>query len=185
MYAQVYCDDDEAFEYIKKSPYKDVLREALIHFFDSKFKKGHLILDPLVEFDVPEALFFSACFSKKGEGHKGKALERFEERHFSLIKQAASYGFSLALYSLGYAYDFAGPFPRDEFIANTYFKRAALAGHVHSMYLFGMTAYYCKDTIFYNKEQGYFLLKTAAMQGHGDAVELLRKIDCISEGRQG
>jgi TPR repeat protein len=150
---------------------EEILLEAERAFEAEKFKKGHSLLAPLIEKEVPEAFFLAAGFGKKGEKD-----EIFFQRRFYFLNQAAHYGHASALYTLAVHHDTGVECMKSGEIAAVYFEKAANLGHGRAKLFHGMNLVQGINKISKDKERGLDYIRQAVADNVEDAAKILEQI---------
>lgn len=134
------------------------------------FVEAHKLLDPLVDAGNPEAQFIASNFSKLDE-----SPDEFERRRMELLERSASQDYPPALYSLGAQFDSESNDPSVRCKAAQLFRRAALLGHAHSQWIFGLNLLYGSNGIGKDVALGIEQISASAAKKFQGALETLAR----------
>lgn len=127
-----------------------------------------VLLAPLVEFGLAEALYLSAMSSQPGESE-----EQFHARHVDSVRVAAKSGYAPALFMQGMYHLFGDIAPLDKKLAAENFAAAARQGYAPAQYEYGLSLVHGvgvpADIL-----KGMRLIHAAASAGNEAAQEFVR-----------
>lgn len=149
----------------------DILGKAEGAFSSDKFGKAHRLLAPLIEQNVPEAIFMAAGYSKPGE-----TIEKFEQRRLWQLTQAAMRGHAEATYILGVQFDTGVDQIKNSVIASALFEQAAALGHSRAKLSHGLDLVRGTNRLPKDHERGLEFIRQAADAGEEGAAEELERL---------
>ncbi|MGY8564429.1 hypothetical protein L0938_13525 [Paracidovorax citrulli] len=127
-----------------------------------------VLLAPLVEFGLAEALYLSAMSSQPGESE-----EQFHARHVDSVRVAAKSGYAPALFMQGMYHLFGDLAPLDKKLAAESFAAAARQGYPPAQYEYGLSLVHgvgvSADVL-----KGMRMIHAAASAGNEAAQEFVR-----------
>jgi TPR repeat protein len=128
-----------------------------------------LQLRPLLDSEVPEALFIFSTFSIAGT----ETDSEFERRSLKLLRRASELGYPPAIYALGVCYEAGDLISADLNKAATLFEAAARLGYSKAKFRFGLNVFYGTAGTPRDEESGLRLIREAAGEGVEEAHEYL------------
>jgi TPR repeat protein len=152
--------------------YDSVLYEADIAISEGNAKKAHILLSPLVEREVPEAIYLSSRIPKPRE-----SIESFEIRRFYLLHKAARLGHAESIYIIGVMYDVGDGVLKNSTIASCFFEQAAILGHSRAKLSYGLDLFRGQNRIQKDTKKGIEYISQSALDNVEGANEILKKIE--------
>ncbi|MFG6448908.1 tetratricopeptide repeat protein [Roseateles sp. BYS180W] len=149
---------------------KAAISEAQRKIESGKFREAYEVLRPLLETEVPDALFLYSTFSLAGTESEAE----FEKRSFELLERAADLGHAPALYALGVCYEVGDLVEANPIYAATLLKAAAEMGHAKAKFCHGLNLYHGSNGVPRSEGAGLALVRAAAQDGVEDAEEFLK-----------
>lgn len=148
---------------------KDLISEAQRKIDSGEFREAYEVLRPLLDIEVPEALFIYSTFSIAG----AESEEEFERRSAELLRRAADFGHPSSLYALGACHEVGDLVEANPIYAASLFQAAAEKGHPKAKFRHGLNLYYGSNGVPRNERLGLELIRAAAQEGVEDAREFL------------
>lgn len=149
---------------------KTAISDARRKIESGQIREALQVLRPLLETEVPEALFLYSTFSLAGT----ETEDEFEKRSFKLLKRAADLGHVPALYALGVCYEVGDLVEANPVYAASLLKTAAEMGHSKAKFRYGLDLYHGSNGVIRNQAAGLELIRAAAQDGVEDAEEYLK-----------
>ncbi len=152
-------------------PIEKALLEAERLRCADKYTKAHKLLAPLVDQQVPAAMYLAACIGKRRE-----KIEAFEQRRFWLLNQAAMLDHAQSIYDLGVQYDTGVGAMKSSVIASVHFEKAAILGHPRAKLMYGLDLVRGLNRIPKDRELGLDYIRQAVAENVEDAANILEKV---------
>jgi TPR repeat protein len=154
----------------------DEATKALISAAQAKaelgnFRDAYEVLRPLLDREVPAALFLYSTFSVAGSESEAE----FERRSLDLLRRAADLGHPAALYALGACYEVGDLVEADPQRAALLLKAAAEMGHPKATFRHGLNIYYGSNGMLRSEQAALPLIRAAAKEGVPEAEVFLKE----------
>lgn len=166
-----FAGEEQSRQWIHHPPdVADAIEQARKFLREERFSEARQVLDVLVKAGNPEAQYLESGFSRPGE-----LLEDFERRRIELLTCSANQDYPPALYALGAIYDSESQEPTDRHKAAQLFRRAALLGHAHSQWIYGIDLLYGSNGIEQDVQLGIAQIIAAGEGKFKGALETLAR----------
>ena len=140
------------------------------------FENAHRTLRPLVDAEIPEALFLYSTFSLAGT----ESDAAFEKRSVDMLTRAAHLGHAAAMYSVGVCFENGDLVEKDVKRAAHLYSAAAEAGDSRAKFRHGLNLLYGSGGMRREEVAGRALIRIAAAEGIEEAKEHLERQDDAS-----